>query len=155
MLAFSYFEKIPLTELAKKGLATVENQHLPLVLVVDDEHIIADTRAAILTGWGYAVLTAYDAESAMELARVVPPELLISDVILTRMNGVELAIAIREMVPDCKVILFSGLADGHEFVARAHRAGHEFTLLSKPVHPAQLWTLLSGLNLRTSASQAA
>jgi DNA-binding response OmpR family regulator len=155
MLTFGNFEQIPLTELAQKGLITMGDQHVPVVLVVDDEQIIADTRAAILTGWGYAVLTAYDAESALELARVIPPELLISDVILTRMNGVDLAISMREMVPDCKVILFSGLTDGYEFVAGARHAGHEFTLLSKPVHPAQLWALLAELNLRTSTSRAA
>jgi DNA-binding response OmpR family regulator len=62
---------------------------------VDDEQIIADTRVAILHSWGYAAVACYDAETALELASVIPPEILVSDVLLTGMNGVDLAIAIR------------------------------------------------------------
>jgi DNA-binding response OmpR family regulator len=45
--------------------------------------------------WGYAAVACYDAETALELASVIPPEILVSDVLLTGMNGVDLAIAIR------------------------------------------------------------
>jgi len=154
MLDFPSFETIPLSELDQKGLLHTQDCHLPLVLVVDDEQIIADTRAAILTGWGYAVLTAYDAESALEMARVIPPEVLISDVILTRMNGVDLAIEVKRTTPDCEVILFTGRTDGHDFIAAAHAAGYDFKLLSKPVHPAQLLTLLRELGLSEAADAA-
>jgi DNA-binding NtrC family response regulator len=142
----SRFETVPLAEMAQRGLVTETADHRPVVLVVDDEQIIADTRAAIFRSWGYTALTAYDAESALELAKVIPPELLVTDVLLTRMNGVDLAIAIKKFVPDCKVILFSGQPGTNDMLAAAQISGHDFPLLDKPLHPAQLFTYLSKIN---------
>jgi DNA-binding response OmpR family regulator len=137
------FDTVSTEFLAQRGLYNAEGHHRPVVLVVDDEDVIADTRAAILSNWGYAVLTAYDAESALELARLIPPEILIADIMLAKMNGVDLAIAIKLEVPDCEVILFSGRVDLEELVAGANYPLHNFALLSKPVHPAQLQALLT------------
>lgn len=131
-------ETIPLADLPLGALLIEESGHRPVVLVVDDEEIIADTRVAILAGWGYAAMACYDAESALEMARVIPPEILITDVCLTGMNGVDLAIEIRSKVPDCKVILFSGRADSLNLLELARNVGHNFTLLQKPVHPVEL-----------------
>jgi len=131
-------EIIPLADLPLSTMHIEESRYHPVVLVVDDEEIIADTRVAILASWGYAAMASYDAESALEIARVIPPEILITDVRLTGMNGVDLAIEIQSRVPDCKVILFSGQADSLNLLALARNAGHNFTLLQKPVHPAEL-----------------
>ena len=131
-------ETIPLADLPMGASHIQETGHRPVVLVVDDEEIIADTRVAILAGWGYAAMASYDAENALEMARVIPPEILITDVCLTGMNGVDLAVEIRSKVPDCKVILFSGQADSLNLLALARNAGHNFTLLQKPVHPVEL-----------------
>ena len=80
MLTELSIEIVPLTEITRKGIVADTGQHRPVVLVVDDEQIIADTRAAIFNNWGYTALTAYTAEAALELAEVIPPELLVSDV---------------------------------------------------------------------------
>jgi CheY-like chemotaxis protein len=108
------------------------------VLVVDDESVIAETVAAILSRSGYAAATAFDGPEALEIALLSPPELLITDVSLPGMSGIELAITIRRIFPDCKVLLFSGHAATAGLLAGAQRAGHTFTLLSKPVHPKEL-----------------
>jgi len=110
----------------------------PSVLVVDDESAIADTLAEILSRNGYAALPAYDGSAALEIALLTPPELLIADVVLPGMDGVELAITIRRIFPDCKVLLFSGQASTTDLLAAARRDGHQFTLLSKPLHPIDL-----------------
>src|ERR1700722_33619 len=115
----------------------------PTVLVVDDESVIAETVAAILSRSGYAATTAFDAPEALELALLSPPELLITDVSLPGMSGIELAITIRRIFPDCKVLLFSGHAATAGLMAGAQRAGHTFTLLSKPVHPKELLAWVS------------
>jgi|SRR5271168_3264889 len=151
MSTIGNFEIVPLAELERKGLLGVEQRYLPVVLVVDNEQIIADTRAAILEGWGYAPLTAYDAESALELASVIPPEVLIADATLARMNGVDLAIAIWASVPDCKVILFCERTEDYESLATAQKAGYNFTLLQKPAHPKLLQAVLDNLDLKGSA----
>jgi DNA-binding response OmpR family regulator len=112
-------------------------------MVVDDESSIADTVAEILSRSGYAAVAAYDADSALEMALLNPPELLITDVILAGMNGIDLAIHVRRIFPDCKIILFSGQASTADLLAAANREGHQFVLLSKPVHPTDLLARIS------------
>jgi CheY-like chemotaxis protein len=113
-------------------------KHRPVVLVVDDESAIADTLAEILALSGYAAMPVYDGEEALETALLMPPELLITDVMLPGMTGIELAITIRRIFPDCKVLLFSGQAATTDMLTSAKHSGHEFTLLSKPVYPTDL-----------------
>jgi len=113
------------------------------ILVVDDEAAIADTIAKILTLSGYSALATYDGDSALETALLTPPELLLTDVVLPGMNGVELAITIKRVFPDCKILLFSGQATTADLMANAHRAGHRFTLLNKPVPPQDLLALVA------------
>jgi DNA-binding response OmpR family regulator len=87
---------------------------------------------------GYAALPAYDGESALESILLRPPELLVSDVILPGMSGIELAVAVRRVFPDCKVLLFSGQASTSDLLASASSRGHHFSLLTKPIHPTDL-----------------
>jgi len=145
-------ETILLADLPLGASEIEETRHHPVVLVVDDEEIIADTRVAILASWGYAAMASYDAETALEIARVIPPEILISDVCLAGMNGVDLAIEIRSRVSDCKVILFSGQANSLNLLALARNAGHNFTLLQKPVHPAELLAHLTDFRPATPSA---
>ena len=125
----------------------------PVVLVVDDESVIADTLAEILSRSGYAAMTAYDADEALETALTTPPEMLITDVILPGMNGIELAVKIRRIFPDCKILLFSGQAATVDLLADANCAGHHFNLLSKPIHPKDLLAKVAE-NLRASVAIA-
>ncbi len=119
------------------------DSHRPSVLVVDDESVIAETLAEILTRSGYSAKTAYDANAALEIALLSPPELLVTDVVLPGMSGIDLAITIRRIFPDTKVLLFSGQASTEDLLAAARREGHQFTLLSKPVHPVDLLARVS------------
>jgi CheY-like chemotaxis protein len=113
-------------------------QTRPVVLVVDDERIIADTLSIILGRSGYSTYTAYDGETALDLAETFPPQLLISDVVMPGMTGVELAISVVEQVPGCKILLFSGQAATADLLSKARACGHEFTTLSKPIHPTEM-----------------
>ena len=132
------FEIISRAELPANGKISAE-QSRPVVLVVDDERVIADTLSIILKQSGFSALTAYDGESALELAAVGPPQLLLSDVMLgPGINGAELAIAITKSCPDCKVLLFSGHAATRDLLDSVGAAGNKFTLLNKPLHPADL-----------------
>jgi DNA-binding NtrC family response regulator len=72
-----------------------------------------------------------------------PPEMMITDVVLPGTNGIDLAIHMRRIFPDCKIILFSGQASTADLLAAAGRQGHQFVLLSKPVHPTDLLARIS------------
>ena len=110
----------------------------PRVLVVDDEQVIADTLAKILDLNGYDASAVYTGTAAVESARSLQPDLIISDVIMPDMNGIEAAINIRGFLPSCKILLFSGQAATADLLENARAQGHEFEILAKPVHPSDL-----------------
>jgi DNA-binding response OmpR family regulator len=132
------FPSIPISEVPFPNLLDESGGYRPAVLVVDDESSIADTLALILSRSGYSPKTAYDAESAIESALLTPPELLITDVVLPGMSGIDLAITIKRIFPECKIILFSGQAATADLLSAARQDGHHFELLHKPLHPADL-----------------
>ena len=132
------FQTISIADLKELHLVADEVPFRPVVLVVDDERTIADTLVLILNNAGYAASAAYDGEMGLEMALLIPPELLITDVVMPGMNGVELAIAVAEVVPDCRILLFSGQAATNDLLKEAREAGHEFPVLAKPIHPTDL-----------------
>jgi CheY-like chemotaxis protein len=108
------------------------------ILVVDDEHLIADTMTEILKRSGFLATCAYDGASALEMALQLTPDVVLTDVVMPRMNGVQLAIAIRKALPSAQIILLSGQAGISEIVERGQRDGYTFELIPKPVHPERL-----------------
>ena len=130
--------KIPVSEVPMTDLENGNQSYRPMVLVVDDECAIADSLTEILNRSGHNAYCAYDGPSALDVALLKPPEVLITDVVLPGMSGIELAITIRRIFPDCKVVLFSGNAATTAMMETATRAGHNFVLLNKPVHPAEM-----------------
>ncbi len=110
----------------------------PKVLIADDERVIADTLAMILNQSGFTARAVYSGETAVELAQQFQPEMLISDVIMAGLNGIDAAIRIRALLPKIKILLFSGQAATADLLERARAEGYEFEILAKPVHPQDL-----------------
>ncbi len=129
---------VPVNEVPMTGLMNGDTAYRPVVLVVDDECAIADSLSEILRRSGHEAIAAYDANGALDCALLKPPDVLITDVVLPGMSGIELAIALRRIYPDCKVLLFSGNAATSSMLELAMRAGHNFVLLNKPVPPAEM-----------------
>lgn len=114
----------------------------PKVLVVDDERVIADTLAMILNQSGFEARPVYSGEKAVELAAEFTPDMLISDVIMADLNGIDAAIRIRTLLPKIKILLFSGQAATADLLEKARAQGYEFEILAKPVHPQDLLSRL-------------
>lgn len=108
------------------------------VLVVDDQRLIADTLAEILANEGFEAVAAYDGWEALEKAERFRPDWLLSDVLMPRMNGLELAIAVQSTYPRTEILLFSGQAGISEILEDGQSRGYEFELMAKPVHPLRL-----------------
>ena len=116
----------------------------PTVLLVDDEPLIVDTLTEVLEDAGFRVLPAYDGWAALEKVAHCRPDYLLSDVLMPKMNGVELAIAIQKMYPSTRITLFSGQAGIADILLDGQRQGFEFDLLAKPVHPLKIIEHLKG-----------
>ena len=110
----------------------------PRVLVVDDEHVIADTLAIILNQSGFDATAVYSGNEAVDHARKLNPDLIVTDVFMPDLNGIQAAIKIRAFLPGCKILLFSGQAATADLLENARAEGHEFEILAKPVHPQDL-----------------
>ncbi len=108
------------------------------VLVADDEVLIADTLGIILRQGGYQCRVVYSGTDALQELLSFRPELLISDVIMPDMSGIDVAIRARELLPGCAILLLSGQASTADLMQAAWADGHSFDLLSKPVRPEEL-----------------
>ena len=109
------------------------------VFVVDDHDVIASSLAMILRFQGGLHATSFaDSIQALETSRYDPPDLLITDVVMPQLSGIELAIQVLEHCCDCKVLLFSGQDLSDSMLKTARASGYEFEFLKKPVHPAIL-----------------
>jgi len=121
------------------------------IFVVDDESVIATTLAIILQRSGFEATSFTAPLEALKAAKLQPPDLLISDVMMPGLTGVELAIRMRTEHPKCKVLLFSGQAATANLLEAARADGHRFELLSKPIHPSEF---LQKVKLVTELSTA-
>jgi CheY-like chemotaxis protein len=110
----------------------------PRVFVVDDEPVIASTLAAILQMHGFSAKFFTSPLEALAAARAKSPDLLISDVDMPSISGIELAIRIKALHPTCQILLFSGQASTLDLLNSARAQGHDFDLLLKPVPPPAL-----------------
>ena len=72
----------------------------------------------------------------------MPPDMLIVDIELSGKSGYDLAIEVKRTVPNCQVILFSGQTLDRDLAASLDAAEHNFAVLVKPVHPADLLSLV-------------
>ena len=108
------------------------------ILVIDDEQAIADSLSEILNDSGYDAHACYSGNEAIEFARKQCPDMVLSDVIMPRLNGIDTALAIKKICPRARIVLFSGQAGTTDLLESARAQGHKFELLPKPVHPEQL-----------------
>src|SRR5581483_1289561 len=127
------------------------------IIVVDDEPIIADTLVNILRGEGHDGFAVSSGASAIELVKLmhpIKPDLLVTDVVMPGMNGVETAKKILELVSSCRVIFFSGQAESTDLVSTAQAEGYSFEILAKPINPTILLAAIGNEQAKVTGSVA-
>jgi CheY-like chemotaxis protein len=124
-------------EEGRSKASDLETRTVKRIFVVDDDQCIARTLTTIFRNAGYEATALYDGQSALLALEFVVPDLVISDVLMPGMTGIELAIQIKQRHPGCKILLFSGSAASAGLLEQARRQGHDFELLAKPVHPEE------------------
>ena len=86
------------------------------ILVVDDDDLVRDAVGEMLAAVGHPVLKLRDGQQALQALRRRAPDLVITDIRMPGLTGVDLCIAARNLYPDLPVIGMSGHAtdDGRE-----------------------------------------
>jgi len=115
--------------------------------VVDEEQLVADSLVQILNMFGFNACSLYSGSDAVEQAMRKPYDVLISEVVLKGMSGIDAAIEIRTILPNCKVLLVSGNNRTDDMLKDAISQGHDFEILAKPVHPTVIIDWLKALNV--------
>jgi DNA-binding NtrC family response regulator len=115
------------------------------ILVADDEPTIADTLVLILQMKSYQAEAAYSAEQALEIAERLHPDILISDVMIGSMNGVELATQFAQRWPHCSVLLISGHGGASALLDQADKRGLKIAILAKPAHPLEILSFVAAV----------
>jgi CheY-like chemotaxis protein len=114
----------------------------PRVLIVDDEQMIASTLAQILNGSGFVAKAVFSGEHAVPEASEFRPDVLLTDVIMRGISGIDVAMQVSKVLPACRVILFSGQASTADLLDRAEVLGYSFEVIAKPIHPKELLRML-------------
>ena len=112
------------------------------ILLVEDDDSVRKLAEAVFLEHGYSVLSAKDGQEALRVMRRHPDEirLVISDIVMPRMGGVELAKRVRVTNPELPVLLMSGYVDdertgGSEILS-------ELPIIAKPFSPSALLRLV-------------
>ena len=116
----------------------VSTPALKVAFVLDDEKVIASTLAIILKNAGFDAHAFFSGQEAVDSLDKLRPDLLITDVIMPGMNGIEAALITQTKLPQCKILLFSGQATTADLLEKARAQGHDFDILAKPIHPTDL-----------------
>ncbi len=105
------------------------------VLVVEDEQTDRMILAGIVEGMGHEVYFASDGEQAFKTYVRMSIDVVVTDLLMPHVDGLELIVALRTLFPDAQVIAVSG--EGPKLLAAARRKGAR-AALSKPVDPDRL-----------------
>jgi signal transduction histidine kinase len=129
---------LPATSVQPAALPTVVQrvERKLRILVVDDQEIICELIAEYLKGDGHHVVTAVEGIEALAVFEREGFDLVITDHSMPGMNGVQLASAMKTLVPETKVILLTGFGD--EMMGRGERPTDIDLVLGKPVSAANL-----------------
>lgn len=110
----------------------------PSILVTDDDAAFRDTVRDILQPRGFRLLTAADGEETLRIVNSQPVHLLLLDMHMPRLNGLETARRIRQLNSRLPFVLLSAALD--ESIAQQARLIDVFSMLSKPVSQRDLTT---------------
>ncbi len=121
----------------------------PLVLIVDDDRVVHVLTSRILDQFSGTVMHCHDGGEALELAKRVQPDLVITDALLPTLDGRELARTLKQSpeTSGCKVAVMTGLYKGQRYRAEAFREFMVDEYLEKPIDPTKLRALVASIQV--------
>ncbi|MFK7863301.1 MAG: response regulator [Pseudohongiellaceae bacterium] len=125
------------------GLAntSAESSSDGLILVADDESAIVELIVECLNDSGYEIITARDGLEAVRLYKEAQPDLIISDIVMPKLDGLSVIKEIQQDFPELKAILMTGYpAVARDFLSEKMTELGVVCLLEKPLNVLELIT---------------
>lgn len=110
-------------------------------------NLISDSLVEILTMFGFDASCRYSGSQAIDRADTVALDVLVTDVVMNEMTGIEAAIEICKVLPNCKVLFMSGNNRTLEMLKAALEQGHDFDISAKAVHPSVTLDRLKAMSI--------
>ena len=107
------------------------------LLVVDDEDLLRNSLLKLLTMEGYSVLSASDGNEALGLIKENKFQLVITDLKMPGMSGMELIEEVRKLSPDTKVIILTAHGEWNTYLEAMEKGAFEY--LNKPINKDDLF----------------
>ena len=117
--------------------------HHARIVVVDDEKVLGWAIGMLLSKAGYEVVTFQDPRLALTEMLQSVPDLVVSDVVMPGLSGIDLAIQLQRQQPGIKTLLLSGQANTLKLLDNARAQGFDFEVYPKPIAPQELLRLIA------------
>ncbi|HEY0106430.1 MAG TPA: response regulator [Rhizomicrobium sp.] len=100
------------------------------ILVIDDDDAVRDSIVALLSSMAFEVVEACDGRDGVEKFAIHKPQIVLTDIVMPRQEGIETIVKIRQADPDVKIIAMSGggRIKSQEYLALAKGLGADLTL---------------------------
>ena len=121
------------------------------ILLVDDVQNVRDSLGAVLMEEGYSVKLASNGVEAMNILSQSPIDLMVSDILMPEMDGVELVTNVIKLYPEIKLILISGGGNqpssdhNYDYLRTSQKLTGINNLLKKPFYPKELIDMIQRL----------
>ena len=119
----------------------------PIIMIVDDDRVVHTITSKILASFQGTVLHCHDGREALELARAVHPDLIITDALLPKLDGRELARTLKqaEETSAVRVAVMTGLYKATRYRIEAIRDFKVDAYVEKPIDAAKVWNLVNSV----------
>lgn len=104
---------------------------MPVVLTIDDDQFVRESLANFLEDFGYTVLQAADGLQGLELLAAHRPDLILVDLRMPRMDGLQVLAKVQEVAPEIPIMVVSGAGDIRDVVEALRRGAWDY--LVKPI----------------------
>lgn len=124
---------------------------MPSVLIVDDDDTVANVVVSYLERAGFEAKHVTDGQSGLDIVATSPPDLIVLDLMLPEVDGLEVCRRVRAAHPDLPVIMLTALAEAEDRIAGLEVGADDY--VTKPFSPRELVLRIESVLRRATASR--
>jgi two-component system, NtrC family, response regulator HydG len=124
----------------------IKSERGGLILLADDDQALCDNLESILNEEGYKVIPAYDGEEAVKKAETCPFDILLIDMKLPVLNGLEVYRRIKKIKPNTVAVIITGYAQEMDALIKQMLLENAYTYLEKPLDMKKLLELIKHID---------